>query len=70
MKNMTRKESPSPAEIRAARGDLSQTAAAALIGKSLRAWQNWEAPIDSPENRAMDPALWELFNIKIANLQA
>ena len=53
--------SPTPDQIRAARGELSQTAAAALIGKPLRTWQNWEAPIGSPAHRDMDPALFDLF---------
>jgi len=51
-----------------ARGVLSQTAAAEFIGKPLRTWQNWEAPVDSQENRAMDSALFELFTLKIAAL--
>tara|TARA_R110000868_G_scaffold260457_2_gene518612 strand:- start:102 stop:302 length:201 start_codon:yes stop_codon:yes gene_type:complete len=55
---------PTPEQIRAARGSLSQTAAAALIGKPLRTWQNWEAPIDSKAHRQMDAALFELFLIK------
>lgn len=56
---------PTPEQIRAARGDdLTQTAAAALIGKSRRTWQNWEAPVGSFEHRAMDPALFELFLLK------
>ena len=56
--------SPTPDEIRAARGNLTQSAAAALIGKPIRTWQNWEAPLGSNEHRAMDPALFELFMIK------
>ena len=62
------KKPPTPDEIRAARGDISQTAAAELIGKPLRTWQNWEAPVDSQANRAMDSALFELFTLKIATL--
>lgn len=56
---------PVPADILAARqaANLSQTAAAALIGKTLRAWQYWEAG-----ERKMDPALFELFRIKIVGL--
>jgi DNA-binding transcriptional regulator YiaG len=57
--------SPTPDQIRAARGSLSQTAAAALIGKSLRCWQNWEQPTTSKEHRQMDAALFELFLIKL-----
>lgn len=54
-------KSPTPDEIRAARGDLSQAAAAALIGKPLRTWQNWEAPVGSPEHRKMDPLFFDAF---------
>jgi len=59
-----------PDSIRAARtaAGLSQTAAAALIGKPLKTWQNWEAPADSPSHRNMDPALFELFLLKITPL--
>lgn len=55
---------PTPAEIRALRESLglSQTAAAALIHCTLRAWQEWEAG-----NRRMHPAMWELLRIKIKN---
>lgn len=53
--------SPAPAEIRAARErlGLTQTAAAALVHSALRSWQQWEAG-----DRAMHPALWELFRAK------
>lgn len=53
---------PAPEEIRAAReaAGLSQTAAGALLYRSLRNWQQWEGG-----ERRMDPALWELFRIKI-----
>ena len=54
---------PSPKEIAAAReaAQLTQTEAGKLIYASLRAWQQWEAG-----ERRMHPALWELFNIKLA----
>jgi transcriptional regulator with XRE-family HTH domain len=42
-------------ETRSATG-LSQSAAAALIGSTLRTWQDWEAG-----KAAMHPGLWELF---------
>jgi len=50
-----------PAQIKESRKDagLTQTQAAALIYKSCRAWQQWEAG-----DRKMDRALWELFLIK------
>ena len=38
---------------------LTQTAAAALLHTSCRAWQQWEAG-----DRRMHPAFWELFLIK------
>lgn len=53
--------SPSPTEIRIARETvrLSQTAAAALIGRSLRVWQAYEAG-----TRGMDPVLWQVWRIR------
>jgi len=55
---------PAPADIKATRERLAltQTAAAALVHSTCRAWQKWE----SGECR-MHPAMWELFCIKIAN---
>lgn len=50
--------------VRLAAG-LTQSEAAALIGKPMRTWQNWEAPAGTPEHRAMDAALWELFMIRM-----
>ena len=38
---------------------LTQTQAAESIYKKLRTWQQWEKG-----DREMDPALFELFNIK------
>lgn len=61
--------SPTPEQIREARGNLSQTAAAELIYSTMRTWQNWESPIGSPSHRVMDPALFELFQIKAAKLK-
>jgi hypothetical protein len=40
---------------------LSQAEAGALLYRSGRNWQQWELG-----ERQMDPALWELFRIKIA----
>ena len=53
---------PAPAQIKQARKDagLTQTAAADLIYKSCRAWQQYEKG-----DRAMDLALFELFMIKV-----
>ena len=52
---------PSPEEIRAARqsAHLTQTQAAELIYKQRLAWARYESG-----DREMDPALWELFQIK------
>ena len=57
---------PTPAEIRAAReaAGLSQDAAAALLYKARSSWAQWEAREGSPNHRAMDPAFWELFQLK------
>ncbi len=54
---------PVPEEIKAARetAGLTQTEAAALLYKTARVWQMWEAG-----DRRMDPAFWELFRIKLA----
>lgn len=58
---MSKVESPTPDEIRAARkaSGLSQTAAAELIYSTLRTWQDWEAG-----KAHMHPGLWELFRQK------
>lgn len=52
---------PTPASIALARQKAghTQTQAASLIYKKLRAWQQWEAG-----DRKMDPALFELYRIK------
>lgn len=54
---------PTPLEIRAAReaAGLTQTKAAALLYKTCRVWQMYEAG-----DRGMDPAFWGLFKIKVA----
>lgn len=43
---------------------LTQPQAANLINSSVRAWQHWEAG-----DRAMKPAFFELFTIKIAGVK-
>lgn len=55
-------KSPSSAEIREARqaAGLSQSAAGALVYVGVRTWQKWELG-----ERAMMPAVWELFLLKI-----
>lgn len=54
-------KSPTPAEVLAARkaAGLTQAQAAALIYRTGRNWRQWEGG-----ERDMDPALWELFQIK------
>ncbi len=63
---------PTPEEIRAAReaAGLTQTAAASLLYRTLRNWQQWESAKESPDHRRMDPALWELFKIKTGRATA
>ena len=58
---MTAPSSPSTEAIRQARdaSGLTQTEAAAMIYRTCRNWQQWEAG-----DRRMDPALWELFWFK------
>ena len=62
MRNPDWPSCPEPDEIRAARkhAGLNQTDAAALIYRSLRGWQEWERGRSD-----MDPALWELWCMKI-----
>jgi len=54
--------SPTPEEVRAAREatGLTQAKAAALVHTDARSWRRWELG-----ERAMHPAFWELFCIKI-----
>lgn len=63
---MTAPRHPAPSAIRAAReaAGLTQSAAAALLYKTCRAWQQWEAG-----ERRMDVAYWELFLLKASNLR-
>lgn len=55
-------QKPTSEQICAAReaAGLTQSAAAALVHANLRSWQKWEAG-----ERAMHPAFWELFLIKM-----
>lgn len=54
---------PTPDEIRAAReaANLSRPDAAALIYRSGRGWEKFENG-----QRTMDPALWELWTLKVS----
>ncbi len=53
---------PTPELIKQVRREagLTATQAAALVHRSVRAWNQYEQGV-----RAMDAAAWELFNIKI-----
>lgn len=64
MKKATQPSAPSGDEIRKARerAALSQTAAADLLGVSLRTWQNWEADVHQ-----MRPAFWRVFLEHLTN---
>ena len=55
-------ETPTPAQIRAARleAGISQKRAGQALFVGTRTWQKWEFG-----ERAMMPALWELFLLKI-----
>jgi len=59
------KPAPTPTQVRAARkaAGLTQAEAAALVYHTRRAWQNWEL-----EKREMDPAVFELFQIKTGQI--
>jgi putative transcriptional regulator len=54
-------DNPTPAQVLAARtaSGRTQRAAAALIYRTERNWQQWESG-----ERRMDPALFELFALK------
>ncbi len=58
---------PTPSQIRDARqaANLTQAAAGALVYHARRAWQDWERG-----ERAMDPAVFELFQIKTGQVRA
>ena len=55
--------SPTPQQIKdlRLRAGLSQIAASALVHSALSTWQGWEYG-----RRKMHPAIWELFQIKVA----
>ena len=58
---------PTPADVKSARvaAGLTQKQAAAVIHKTLLAWQRYESG-----DRAMDAAYWELFLIKTGQTDA
>lgn len=55
--------SPSPDQVRTARGKLTQAQAAALVYVDPRTWRKWEGG-----ERKMPAATWELFLIKTGKL--
>src|SRR3954464_9945785 len=62
---------PTPAQIKAARekAGLTQAAAAELVHTTWHTWQKWETPAADANNRRMLPAIWELFQVKLAARQ-
>lgn len=46
------------------RAERTQSEAARDVHVSLRTWQSWESPVDSPNRRQMPEAHLELFCIK------
>ncbi len=60
-------DSPTPQQVRETRSKagLSASKAAALIYRSTRNWQQWELG-----ERAMDPALFELFCLKVTHVRS
>jgi hypothetical protein len=60
-------DSPTKEQIRAARKavNLTQAQAGALVYHARRSWQDWEL-----DKRAMDPAVFELFQIKTGQVRA
>lgn len=54
---------PTPEQVREIRSlaGHTQTQAAVTVHATLRAWQCWEAPGDSPEHRRVHPAIWHLY---------
>lgn len=61
---MLQMKSPKPPEVRRTRESvgLSQTAAGALIGRSLRTWQAYET--DGRDGRTIDPIIWQVWLIR------
>jgi hypothetical protein len=58
---------PSPEEICAMlkKHGLSREEGASLVHASLRAWNNWSAPIGGVNHRQIPLATWELLLIKL-----
>jgi DNA-binding transcriptional regulator YiaG len=56
---------PTPEEIKEARANagITQKNAAEILHTSIRAYQQWEAG-----DRAMHPAFWELFLVKLERI--
>ena len=61
---------PSPDEIVGMRinARLTQKQAATLVHSSEKSWRNWESDESLQSHRRMHPAIWELFLIKIKNI--
>lgn len=63
---MTIPHAPTPSEVLDARrqAGLTQERAAGLVHCARRTWIKWERG-----ERAMHPAMWELFNLKSKSLK-
>lgn len=61
---------PKPSQVKQLRelAGLSRDQAAALVHATYRTWQNWELE-DSAEARDIPLASWELFLLKLAELE-
>ena len=64
MSIITTVQRPDAPAIKSARGELSHTAASALVWSGLRAWQHWETDPANVTYRSIPLATWELFLLK------
>lgn len=53
-------KNPTPAQVRKARGEMTQVEAAKLVYTGRRTWQQWELA-----EAKMHPAFWDLFQRKL-----
>jgi len=62
---------PSPEQVKRTREDagLSQAQAAALVYVDHDSWRQWEKPRIQKNARGMRAAIWELFLIKVGELE-
>lgn len=71
-KNKSAKSNPTPEEVRKLRHDAELTLQQAgdLLHTSGNVFSQWETRPEQPNHRRMHPAFWELFQIKVAAIQA